>query len=210
MKLMGSEGRVRMAGNRPPRPVVATDLPTFSLAMAVPIAWEMLAAPPVEALLDRLERDNAVVVGMLLKSADLGAAPVDDPVLSDALEPLRVKLDMIVEMLARLSYRDRVLPAPCAIELSLNRILWTQEEPLALGTWVVSRVYLSDMFRDAVALAGRVTACAPAPGVGRWRIDVDLAEMSEDLGESFARLVFLEHRRQLAQHAAGAAPRSRR
>ncbi|HEY5208157.1 MAG TPA: PilZ domain-containing protein [Stellaceae bacterium] len=205
MKLMGSEGRVRAAGNRPPRPVMVADRPTFSLAMAVPVEWEMLTPPPDAALLDRLARDNAIVIGMLLKSADLGTAPIDDPVLNDALEPLRVKLDMIVAMLARLAYRDGTLPATRPIELSLGRLSWTQGAPLALDTWLISRVYLSDLLRDAIALAGRVTSCSPAPGVGQWTVEVALAEMADELGESFARLVFLEHRRQLAQHAAPAA-----
>jgi hypothetical protein len=41
------------------------------------------------------------------------------------------------------------------------------------------------------------------------RIEMDLAETSDELGESFARLVFLEHRRHLNRQAVNRAPQRR-
>jgi hypothetical protein len=198
------------AGARPQRAVGEADRPTFSLALTVPIAWEILAGPPDDGLLDRLERSNGLVLGTLLKGVDLGAKPIDDEALAEALEPVRIKLDMIVEMVARLFYRDQILPARHRIELGLGHILWTQHEPLRPDTWLLNKVYFNDLFREPVTLAGRVTSCVAAPGHDGWNVAVDLAAMEEEVSESFARLVFLEHRRQLAQHAAGHAAERRR
>jgi hypothetical protein len=203
MKLMGSEGPVHATpGHRQIRPAVAADRPTFSLAMTVPIGWESISGPPDNDLLDRLERSNGSVLTTLLKFADLGTPPVEDDVLADALEPLRVKIDMVVEMLARMSYRDLTLPQPRPIELGLIHIRWSQPEPLAVDSWLLSKIYFHDIFREPIVLAGRVASCVPGSSEGVSKIEIDLAEMSETLSESFARLVFLEHRRQLAHHAA--------
>jgi hypothetical protein len=189
------------------RRFAAADRPTFSLALTVPFESRELDGPPSEDKLDQLEHANSSVLAMLLKGADLGAAPVEDEALAEALEPIRVKLDMVVEMVARLSYRDLVLPEARAVEVGLSHLRWIQAESLPVGGWLVSRIYFHDVFREPVTLAGRVAA-ATADRDGQFRIEVDLAQMSDALAESLGRLVFLEHRRQLANRA-GRAPLTR-
>jgi hypothetical protein len=207
---MGSEQPTRSAAGRAHRSAVETDRPTFSLTLTAPIAWEALAKAPNDDVLDRLERSNGAVLSTLLKGVDLGAAAIDDETLIEALEPLRVKLDMLVEMVARLFYRDHIMPPPRQIELGLSHILWSQREQLQPDRWLLNKIYFNDLFREPVTLAGRVKSCVAAPHHAGWNISVDLAAMAEDVSESFARLVFLEHRRQLAQHAARHAAERRR
>lgn len=193
--MTGTGSAARVASNR--RFSAAADRPTFLLALTVPFDSQGLDGPPSEDKLDQLERANSGVLATLLRSADLGAPPVEDEALSEALEPLRVKLDMVVEMLARLSYRDLVLPEARSIEIGLSQLRWVQAQPLPAGSWLLSRIYFHDIFREPVALAGRVASSTSDRG-GQVRIEVDLAQMSDALAESFGRLVFLEHRRQLA------------
>ena len=199
MKRMGSQGLAEATGTRSGHAVA--DRPTFSLTLALPTEREVIAGPPSGEMLDRLERSNGTVLATLLKCADLGKPPVEDEALTDALEPLRVKIDMMIEMLARLSYRGMTLPDPRPIELGLVHIRWSQPDPLPVDSWLLSKIYFHDTYREPVALAGRVTSCDPAQSDGARNIEVDLVEMSDGLSESFARLVFLEHRRQLALHA---------
>ncbi|HEY7992383.1 MAG TPA: hypothetical protein VID77_13420 [Stellaceae bacterium] len=210
MKLMGSEGPTHAAtGLRSPRPAASADRPTFSLALTLPVEWEALAGPPTDALLDRLERSNSGILRTLLKTADLGTPAVEDEALADALDPLRFKLDMVVEMLARLSYRDLAIPDPRPIELGLNHLRWMQPRPLAIDTWLLAKMYFHDVFREPIVLAGRVAKCVPGQPDDAVRIEMDLAETSDELGESFARLVFLEHRRHLNRQAVNRAPQRR-
>jgi hypothetical protein len=201
MKLMGAEAPVQTLGQRPRGAASTADRPTFSLALTLPIEWEPISEPPSAEFLGRLERSNRGVLATLLKCADLGTPAIEDEVLADALEPLRVKIDMIVEMLARMSYRGQALPESWPIELGLLHLRWSQPTPLAENTWLLSRIYFHDIFREPIALAGRVGSCSRDAPDDFSKIDMDLAEMSEGLSESFARLVFLEHRRQLAQKA---------
>ncbi|MGH6981351.1 MAG: hypothetical protein ACREFC_09110 [Stellaceae bacterium] len=210
MKQLGSEGPVEAALSlKPHRSAASADRPTFSLALTLPVEWESLAGPPTDALLYRLERSNGGILRTLLKIADLGVSPPDDETLADAIEPLRVKLDMVLEMVARLSYRDLALPDPRSIELGLNHLCWTQTRPLAADTWLLAKIYFHDVFREPIVLAGRVAKGAAAQPDDTVKVEMDLAEMSDELGESFARLVFLEHRRHLSRHAVNSAPQRR-
>lgn len=199
MKHLGSRALAEATGSHPGH--IAADRPTFSLTLTLPTERELVAGPPADEMLDRLERSNGTVVATLLKCADLGKPPVEDEALTDALEPLRVKIDMMLEMVARLSYRATTLPDPHPIELGLVHIRWSQREPLAIDRWLLSKIYFHETYREPVILAGRVASCSPAQSNGIHNIELDLAEMSDSLGESFARLVFLEHRRQLAFRA---------
>lgn len=198
---MGSGARADTAVRRF---AAAGDRPTFSLVLTMPFEAQALERPPSEDALDQMERTNSGVIATLLKGADLGTAPIADESLAEALEPLRHKLDMLVEMVARLSYRDMAMPDAREIEIGLSHLRWTQAESLPVGGWLLSRIYFHDVFRELIALPGRVAA-ATADAGGQFHIEIDLAQMSDALAESFARLVFLEHRRQLA-HRAGRAP----
>ena len=175
----------------------------------IPASWEPLDRPPTQAALDALEHANAGVLGFFLQRVDLATAPrPGDEGLTEALAPLRAKLDLIIEMLSGLSYRQVVLPDPQDIELALDHIIWTVPSPLAAGQWLKTRLYFSDAYREPVTLYTEVAGSA-ADGEGGWRVHGALPEMSESVGESFARLIFFEQRRRLAQRPARVAVGSR-
>jgi len=203
MKLMRSD--VSQGVSRGQRRTETADRPTFSISLRLPLECEALAAAPSDSEMERIEHANEATLDMLFTSADLGAAPIEDEALAEALRPLRVKIDMMVGMLARLSYRDRPLPEAREVEVGLSRLAWSQPEPLTPQSWLLVRLYFHELLREPVTLAGRVMSCTADPLTGGWRGDIAIADMSESLGESFARLVFLEHRRRLAHPASRAA-----
>ena len=185
---------------RPGRRPAAMDRPTFSSRLLIPVAWEKLPGMPSRAALDGIERSDASLFETLLMGVDLDAARVEDEVLADALKPLRLKIDMIFEMLGAMSYRDVRLPETREIELGLDRAVWNSPERLEPNTWLLLKLYFHRTYREPAVLAGRVAASHPFADSAEHRVELDLLEMSEGVGESFARLVFLEHRRHLAQH----------
>jgi hypothetical protein len=185
------------------------DRPTFSISLRLPIEWEALDGAPSDTLLDRLERGNERVVDLLFKSVDFGAPPAEDEGLTEALRPLRLKVDMLIEIVANLAYRDMTLPEPREVEIGLSHLAWSAPAALTPDSWLLVKLYFSDVFREHVTLAGRVTSAQPDSGTGGQRFEIALATMSEALSESFARLVFLEHRRRRAHDAGRAAPARR-
>jgi hypothetical protein len=184
------------------------DRPLFSSRLVLPLAWDRLDHAPTAEARERAAWSNAGVVRFLLHGIDVDAAmrPVDER-LAEALAPLRIKLDMLAEMVGRLSYRDLDLPPAREIELSLDRIAWPAPAALPPGTWLCIKLYFHPIFLEPVLVHARVAHCVEDARDGGFRVQADLSEMPDAAGEAFARLAFLAQRRQLGERAAAAAGR---
>jgi hypothetical protein len=182
-------------------PATMSDRSRFPGRIVLPIAWDRLPGAPSQEAHDALQVANDGVLNFLLRHIESEAAlrPTDER-LADALAPMHVKLDMIVEMLARLSYRDVELPVAREIDFALDRLAWTSPAPLREQDWLRFRLYFHPTFLEPVLLHGRVSGCAPEAEAG-CRAEADLIGMSETNEEALARLAFLAQRRQLAQRS---------
>jgi hypothetical protein len=180
----------------------------FSSRLVLPISCDRLSQAPSREARDATELANAGVLGFLLHGIDVEAMahPVDEQ-LAEALAPLHAKLDMIVEMLGKLSYRDSELPPPLDIELGLSRIAWFSSQPWRSEEWLRIKLYFHVTFREPVVVFGQVTHCVEHWRDAGYRIQAGLAEMSKTVGESVARLALLTQRRQRAQRPVSAATR---
>jgi hypothetical protein len=183
---------------------VMPDRPVFLTRLALPVAWEALAGPPSAEDCGRAASANIGVVGLLLRGANLDAVPRPaDEALTEALAPLRIKLDTIVDMLGRLTYRDVALPPVRDIELGAGRLAWHSPGPLRAGDWLRIQLYFDAKILEPIILYGRIeSALHDDGGCG---IQAELTELSAQAEEDFARLAFLAQRRQLAQRSADAA-----
>src|SRR5215471_3099518 len=123
-------------------PPAALRLEPFSTRLMVPLRTQTLGGRPSLKNNKAVERSNSAVVGFLLQGVDLEALPrPTDERLNEALAPLRMKLDMVIDMLARLSYRDTDLPPLCQLELSPNQLVWYSAQALQPGDWVRFELY---------------------------------------------------------------------
>jgi hypothetical protein len=179
-------------------PAVAADAAAGRLEL--PLAWDSVDPPSAE-MLDAAELTNVGVLSFLLQEIDSEARtrPVEEAI-AEAIAPLRVKLDMVIAMLAQLSYRDVELPPRRPLELVPGQLGWLAPQPSDPGDWLRLRLYFHPLFRDPVVLYGKVASCR-AEGAGEYAIEADLAGVAEHVGNDLARLAYLAHRRQLAQRA---------
>jgi hypothetical protein len=179
------------------------DHPIFLSRLALPMSWEALDRAPLPEECDRAAVGNSGVLGFLLHGVDLDAAqrPSDENLL-EALAPLRIKLDIVIEMLGRLTYRDVVLPPVRDIELGTSRIAWHSPKPVQSGAWLLIKLYFDPKFLDPIVLYGRVASALEDATTGGCGIQAELAEFAPETEEAFTRLAFLAQRRQLAQRAA--------
>ena len=101
--------------------------------------------------MDRAQRELAQT-RICADAADTGCTPRQWRTLIDELArlPLRAKLDLVIEMLSRLSYRDVTLPELCEVELGLDRIAWSSPQPMAAGTWLRLQLFFHDAYRENV------------------------------------------------------------
>jgi hypothetical protein len=183
------------------------DRPIYLSRLALPVSWETLDHEPSPEDCGRAAWSNAGILGFLLHGIEMDAAqrPADER-LAEALAPLRIKLDIVIEMLGRLTYRDVALPAVRDIELGMDRIAWHSPSPLNVGDWLRLKLYFDPNFLEPIVLYARV-ASAMAEDDGGCFVKAELAETSLETEEAVTRLAFLAQRRQLAQrpqHAARA------
>lgn len=180
----------------------------FSRRLVLPVSCTRLGHPPSPEFCASAERANAGVFGFLLQGVDLEAMPRPaDERLAEALAPLRIKLDMIIDLLAGLSYRDVELPPPCAVELEAGRIAWHSAQPLQFEDWQRIELYFHPSFRAPIVVFGLVRRCAEQGGEGGWRVEADLAEVSDGAADNLARLSFVTQRHQRGQPSNRAARR---
>lgn len=175
------------------------DRPIYLSRLALPVSWEALDHEPSSEDCGKAAWSNAGILGFLLHGIEMEAAqrPADER-LAEALAPLRLKLDIVIEMLGRLTYRDVTLPAVHDIELGMDRIAWHSPLPLGVGDWLRLKLYFDPNFLEPVVLYAHVTNTMPEDG-GGCSVQAELAETSLETEEAVTRLAFLAQRRQLAQ-----------
>jgi hypothetical protein len=178
-----------------------SDRPIYSSRVALPVSWETLDGAPSQEDCGKAAWSNAGVIGFLLHGIEIEAAqrPADER-LAEALAPLRIKLDIVIEMLGRLAYRDITLPPVCTIELGTDRIAWHSATPLHVGDWLRMKLYFDTHFLEPIMLYGHVASAIPDDD--GCAVQAELSETSLETEEAVARLAFLAQRRQLAAQRA--------
>lgn len=188
-----------------------TDRVSLACRLNLPLGWEALDQAPSPETRAASEWTNAGTVRFLLHQIEVGAAarPAEER-LAEALAPIHARLEMIIEMLGRLSYRGLEVPPRGDIELSLDRIGWQSPEVLPIGGWVRFKLYFHPVFLEPVVLYGRVAFCGAADARAGCEVQAELDAMPAASGEALARLAFLTQRRQLGErpgsHQARATP----
>jgi hypothetical protein len=176
-----------------------SDRPIYLSRLALPVSWEALDHEPSPEDCGKAAWSNAGILGFLLHGVEIDAAqrPADER-LAEALAPLRIKLDIVIEMLGRLTYRDVALPAVRDIELGMDRLAWHSPRPLGAGDWLRIKLYFDPNFLEPIILYARVASAMPDDDGGCF-VQAELAETSLETEEAVTRLAFLAQRRQLAQ-----------
>jgi hypothetical protein len=172
----------------------------FVAVLTLPLSSNRLSQPPSREACDAAEQSNASFLGFLLQEVDVEAMPRPaDERLATALAPLQVKLDMLIDMTARLSYRDVELPPICEIELGPTHMAWSSKQHWHCGEWARMSLYFHPTFREPICLFGRVTECVEQSHDNRWRVAASLSKTLGNSAESLARLALLTRRRQQSQ-----------
>src|SRR5580692_5283510 len=165
-----------------------SDRPIYLSRLALPVSWEALDGAPTPEDCGKATWSNAGILGFLLHGVEIDAAqrPADER-LAEALAPLRIKLDIVIEMLGRLTYRDVALPAVRDIELGMDRLAWHSPRPLGAGDWLRIKLYFDPNFLEPIILYARVASAMPDDDGGCF-VQAELAETSLETEEAVTRL----------------------
>ena len=181
-----------------------SDRPGFACRVVLPLAWELLDRAPTSAARESAQWSNAEIVRFLLHEIDVGAAlrPAEER-LAEALAPIHTKLEMIIEILGRLAYRELALPPRRDVRARASTASPGTRRGRAQGRLLGARqaVLPTRPFLEPIVLYAQIVFCSEPNGQAGCHIQAELEEMPEASAEAFARLAFLAQRRQRAEPA---------
>ena len=163
-------------------------------AAVLPVAWAPRPRDEDPLTVSRRHRRN--LAALALDSAG-GERPPDEAGAADLLR-LEAKLNAIMELLATLHERDIDLPPAVPLRFNAHGIEWKCDAPPAPELAIVVRLHLE----AAPALPLELSATALAPPEPGWAA-ASFESVKAPLAEAIARMVFREHRRQVADSVGG-------
>lgn len=165
------------------------------VSRALPITWEKQA---LDAYALASLRQSAQLLMHALNLMDTGLLHEAEAEYAH-LQKLDAKLDLILHLLAQSLQGNRPLPQAMPVELGPEIIAWQElDAPPAVGDTVVLGLYLNPGLPLPLRLPAHITAAADG------RVSAQLADLGDDLDESWQQWVFRQHRRDIhAQRPAG-------
>jgi hypothetical protein len=159
----------------------------------LPVAWTPLAPREDAATLARRQRRNLAALAIDAAGDERRADRVDDVPGSIELARIESKLNAIMELFALVLERELALPRAVTIRFNAYGVEWSTDDAPAPGQPILVALHLEAC--PALPLELAATALdAPEPGWAAATFD----GMKPAVAEAIARMVFREHRRQVA------------
>jgi len=163
-----------------------------------PLRWERISPAQLEQARDAVRDSNETTLRNYHLLDERTQESGDDRDES-APELVRIeqRLNLVIELLGQVLSSSLNLPAiaPCA--LSRDRFEWSGLDIPASGECVRLALYLHAHYPKPLVLVGQVTHVVGSADTAR--VTVQLAPLSESVGDWLDRLIFRAHRRRVAQ-----------
>lgn len=165
----------------------------------MPLAWEQLPADPDPAEIPPILQSNEQLLRCLTALDEVRGDTVDDDhgALAHDIARLDYKLNLLLDMVGQLLRLQRPAPAAVPVRLGADGIRWCATTAPAQDSPVRIELYLSRSLPTPILLFGRVAAIDREDG--GQRIDVRFGQVSEPMRNWLEKLIFRQHRRQVAQ-----------
>jgi hypothetical protein len=172
-----------------------------SYRATLPIGWRSLAGEPTQEEVQVWMYGNVTLLHALAtiethpseKETEVSAAT------AKILERLESKVDLALNLVARLLAQSTVLPATCPAILTAETLEWRSVEAPAQHAFLVISAYLSPKLPLPLMLPARVEALGTEPGGSR--VFARFTHLDEDTLEWLSRTIFRYHRRAIhTQH----------
>lgn len=160
----------------------------------LPVAWQPRDRPLSRFEIANLEESNLL---LLQASAAIEEHPIrdqgEDPgPLAGEIARLDLKLNLVLQLLARLAIKDR-LPAPTMIQFNSHGASWTAIGPAPeVDSQGLLRIHLHASLPQSLDLPGVISQIEGS------QVRLRFQELSEPIAELIHRLAFLRHRREVA------------
>ena len=157
----------------------------------LPVQWQTRERRFTRFELNGLDEANLLLLQACVSIEERDHAEDAGPLTGD-LARLDFKLSLVLQILARLTLKDR-MPTSTSIQFNAQGASWVCVGPApAMGAEGVLRIHLRSALPQPLELPAVVSA------VEGSNVKVKFEELSESVGELMQRLAFLRHRRDVA------------
>lgn len=167
-------------------------------AAVLPVEWSARPDDENAALIARRLRRNLAALAVDAAGDERRDRPSDDAAANVDLQRIDSKLNAIMELFALLLERDLIVPSRVALRFNAHGMEWKAPEAPPAGQAILVRIRLEACPALPLELAA-VAIDPPEPGWAAARFEA----LRPPLGEAIAKMVFREHRRQVADSIGG-------
>lgn len=182
-----------------PMPDETTSAPNVGpvLSGEFPLRWERVAPSQLEHERDAVCDGNEITLRNYYLLDERTQEPGDDRDES-APELVRIeqRLNLVIELLGQVLSHSLELPSAVPCILGRDTFEWSSHGTPAAGECVRLALYLHTHYPKPLVLFGQVTHVVR--GADTSQVVVQLAQLSESVGDWLDRLIFRAHRRRIA------------
>lgn len=167
-------------------------------AAVLPVEWIARAEPEGPAFVQRRLRRNMAALAVDAAGEERRERAGEDAAASFELQRIDSKLNAIMELFALVLERDLNVPPRVRLRFNAHGIEWETSDAPPPGRPIAIRIHL-----DACpALPLELAAVAVEPPESGWAA-AEFQAVRAPLAETIAKMVFREHRRQVADSIGG-------
>jgi hypothetical protein len=159
----------------------------------LPVEWAARAGDEDPALVARRLRRNMAALAVDAAGDERRERPPEDGAANVDLQRIDSKLNAIMELFALVLERGLIVPARVPLRFNAHGIEWQASEAPPAGQPIAVRIHLEACPALPLELAA-VAIESPEPGWAAAHFEA----IRPPLAESIAKMVFREHRRQVA------------
>ena len=167
-------------------------------AAVLPVEWTTRSGDEDAALIARRLRRNLAALAVDAAGDERRDRPSDDGAANIDLQRIDSKLNAIMELFALLLERDLIVPLRVPLRFNAHGIEWQASRAPVAGDAILVRVRLEACPALPLELAA-VALDSPESGWAAASFEV----IRSPLADAIAKMVFREHRRQVADSIGG-------
>lgn len=166
---------------------------------ALPLGWRIVNHDVSTAeILSACQSNERVLRGFSVLDEHRTEGSDDEHGHHGAHDPSRLefKLNLLLDMVARLLAEHVAIPAAAPVKMSGSGIRWRSPSVPPLGSTVSVDLYLNRLYPTPITFYGEVTQVEPDGE--EFQVEMIYRDMSDSLRSWLEKLIFRHHRRQIA------------
>lgn len=163
----------------------------------IPLNWRAEAEPSPGDITVWMYDDVALMRALATIESMQPELEVDSGV-GKALERLEFKIDLTLNLVAKLLTQHAIFPSACPVFVGAEGMEWVSQEAAIEGEHIVISAYISPKLPQPLVLPAKIKAVRQESG--GTRIYATFTHLNEEAQDWLSRTVFRYHRRAVQQH----------